>query len=176
MVTATIQNDVESVVKNALKNTFEQSDSEFVKIVDLAANDLMNKMQSIVAVDKGNLKSSIGVINSKKNNKFKWVGPQYSNRNSAFVGGNHAHIVEFGTKERYMKKGLLPGGFTRSSGGTKKFAGLPKYAPYAGKFLGTVQSQPFVRPTIDNYGPSTIDTLKQKVLKIVEQNGAKNNL
>jgi hypothetical protein len=116
------------------------------------------------------------VVRSKKSNYFFWVGPQYSNKSSAFQGGNHAHLVEYGTKERYMKRGLLAGGFTRASGGTQKFKGKSEYAPYAGKYLGTMVSKPFIRPTYDSMGATIIENLKKGTEKIVAEQGNKQGI
>ena len=175
-VTATINVNVEQIVKKSLENTFEQCENDFIKIAQKQADFIKSKMQDIVSVDKGDLKRSIDVVNSRKNNKFFWVGPQYSNRNSAFVGGNHAHLVEFGSKERYMKKGLLPGSFTRGSGGTKKFTGQNNYEPFAGKWLNKMPQKPFVRPTADNYGTQIIETLKNQTKDTVLKQGKRNGL
>jgi hypothetical protein len=172
----TLPNDTEQKVLNLLDKTFESSLQEFAALAMNEANKLEVEMASKVPVDKGALKASIGVSRSKKNNYFFWVGPQYSNKSSAFVGGNHAHLVEYGSKERYMKRGLLAGGFTRSSGGTKKFEGKPEYAPYAGKYLGTMTAKPFVRPTYDQLGTIVMENLKNGTEKIVKQQGAKQGI
>jgi hypothetical protein len=172
----TLPNDTEKKVLELLDKTFANSEKQFADLAHNEANKVEVEMAAKVAVDKGTLKASIGVVKSKKNNYFFWVGPQYSNKSSAFEGGNHAHLVEYGTKERYMKKGLLAGGFTRVSGGTQKFKGKPEYAPYAGKYLGTMVSKPFIRPTYDSMGASIIESLKKGTEKIVAEQGNKQGI
>ena len=171
-----IPNDIEKRVLEMLDKTFENSNKAFIDLAHNEANKVKVEMAAKVAVDKGTLKASIGVVKSKKNNFFFWVGPQYSNKSSAFEGGNHAHLVEYGTKERYMKKGLLAGGFTRVSGGTQKFKGKPEYAPYAGKYLGTMVSKPFLRPTYDSLGASIMENLKKGTEKIVKEQANKQGI
>jgi len=172
----TLPNDTEKKVLELLDKTFANSEKQFADLAHNEANKVEVEMAAKVAVDKGTLKASIGVVKSKKNNFFFWVGPQYSNKSSAFQGGNHAHLVEYGTKERYMKKGLLAGGFTRVSGGTQKFKGKPEYAPYAGKYLGTMVSKPFIRPTYDSMGATIIENLKKGTEKIVAEQGNKQGI
>ena len=172
----TLPNDTEKKVLELLDKTFANSEKQFADLAHNEANKVEVEMAAKVAVDKGTLKASIGVVKSKKNNYFFWVGPQYSNKSSAFEGGNHAHLVEYGTKERYMKKGLLAGGFTRVSGGTQKFKGKPEYAPHAGKYLGTMVSKPFIRPTYDSMGASIIESLKKGTEKIVAEQGNKQGI
>ena len=172
----TLPNDTEKKVLELLDKTFANSEKQFADLAHNEANKVEVEMAAKVAVDKGTLKASIGVVKSKKNNFFFWVGPQYSNKSSAFQGGNHAHLVEYGTKERYMKKGLLAGGFTRSSGGSEKFKGKPEYVPYAGKYLGTMVSKPFIRPTYDSMGTSIIESLKKGTEKIVAEQGTKQGI
>lgn len=171
-----LPNDIEKRVLELLDKTFENSSKAFIDLAHNEANRVEVEMAAKVAVNKGTLKASIGVVKSKKNNYFFWVGPQYSNKSSAFEGGNHAHLVEYGTKERYMKKGLLAGGFTRVSGGTQKFKGKPEYAPYAGKYLGTMVSKPFLRPTYDSLGASIIENLKKGTEKIVKEQANKQGI
>jgi len=171
-----LPNDTEKRVLELLDKTFENSEKQLIDLAHNEANRVEVEMAAKVAVDKGTLKASIGVVKSKKNNYFFWVGPQYSNKSSAFEGGNHAHLVEYGTKERYMKKGLLAGGFTRVSGGTQKFKGKPEYAPYAGKYLGTMVSKPFLRPTYDSLGASIIENLKKGTEKIVKEQANKQGI
>jgi hypothetical protein len=172
----TLPNDTEKKVLELLDKTFANSEKQFADLAHNEANKVELEMAAKVAVDKGTLKASIGVVKSKKNNFFFWVGPQYSNKSSAFEGGNHAHLVEYGTKERYMKKGLLAGGFTRSSGGSQKFKGKPEYTPYAGKYLGTMVSKPFIRPTYDSMGATIIENLKKGTEKIVAEQGNKQGI
>jgi hypothetical protein len=172
----TLPNDIEKKVLDLLDKTFANSEKDFTALANTEANKIEVEMSSKVTVDKGTLKNSIGVIRSKKNNFFFWVGPQYSNKSSSFEGGNHAHLVEYGTKERYMKKGLLAGGFTRVSGGTQKFKGKPEYAPYAGKYLGIMTSKPFLRPTYDSMGATIIENLKKGTEKIVKEQGNKQGI
>jgi len=172
----TLPTDTEKRVLDLLDKTFANSEKDFTTLANTEANKIEVEMSSKVAVDKGALKASIGVVKSKKSNYFFWVGPQYSNKSSAFQGGNHAHLVEYGTKERYMKKGLLAGGFTRSSGGAEKFKGKPEHVPYAGKYLGTMVSKPFIRPTYDSMGATIIENLKKGTEKIVAEQGNKQGI
>lgn len=172
----TLPKNIEQTISNALEKTFDQSAKGFHDIVLAEANAISQNMASRVPVNLGALKASIGVNKSKKNPLFVWVGPQYSNKSSLSEGGNHAHLVEFGSKARYMKRGLIAGEFTRESGGSKKFEGLPRHAPYAGKFTGVMPATPFVRPTFDSMGTTSISNLKAKVLTEVGRQAQKQGL
>lgn len=172
----TIPNDIENNVLNLLNRTFENSLKELTNLANNEALKVETEMQTRVAVNEGTLKASIGVVKSKKNNFFFWIGPQYSNKSTAFQGGNHGHLVEFGTKERYMKKGLLAGGFTRVSGGTQKFKGKFEHTPFAGKYTGIMTAKPFIRPTYDSLGTSIMENLKRFTAKIVSQKGAQQGI
>lgn len=169
--------NIDKIVSDMLTQTFDQSAKSFQDIVLGEANAILQNMSSRVHVDQGTLKASLGIYKSKKNPLFNWVGPEYSNRYSIATGGNHAHLVEFGSKERYMKKGLLAGGFTRKSGGAEKFKGKSEHVPYAGKSTGVMPTTgAFIRPTYDSMGASTLASLKNKVLIEVEKNGTKQGL
>jgi hypothetical protein len=173
----TLPTDIEKKVLDLLDKTFANSEKDFTVLAHNEANKIEVEMQSRTPVAEGTLKASIGVVKSKKNNFFFWVGPQYSNKSSAFEGGNHAHLVEFGTKERYMKKGLFAGGFTRESGGAQKFKGIPEYVPYAGKSTGKMKTnKAFIRPTYDSMGASIIENLKKGTEKIVAEQGNKQGI
>ena len=172
-----LPNNTEKKVLELLDKTFANSEKQFTDLAHTEANKIQVEMASKVPVDSGNLKASIGVIKSKKSNYFFWVGPQYSNKNTPFVGGNHAHLVEYGSKERYMKKGLFAGGFTRESDGAQKFKGYGKYAPYAGKRTGKMKTKgAFMRPTYDSLGASIIENLKKGTEKIVKEQGNKQGI
>ena len=128
---------------------------------------LKDKISANGNVDSGLLRDSIRTFVSRKNpNNFIWIGPDYR-RFTGPGGGFHAHFIEYGTKERYMKRGLLPGGFTRESAGSKKFSGKPQYAPYAGKYTGNTQATPFIRPVMDNYGSKILDMLYAEAQRII---------
>jgi HK97 gp10 family phage protein len=175
-MTVTLPTNIEATVLNMINKTIDVSEPQLKKIVEVQAENISNVMQSKVTVDKGTLKASIGVSKSKKNNYFFWVGPQYAGKNSLFEGGNHGHLVEFGTKERYMKKGLFAGGFTRKSQGTEKFKGFGEYTPFAGKYTGVMKASPFVRPTYDSLGSTVIDNIKKETEKIILKEGDKQGL
>jgi hypothetical protein len=157
-MTVTLPTNIEATVLNMINKTIDVSEPQLKKIVEGEAENISNVMQSKVTVDKGTLKASIGVSKSKKNNYFFWVGPQYAGKNSLFEGGNHAHLIEYGTKERYMKRGLMAGGFTRESQGTEKFKGkFGEYTPFAGKYTGSMTASTIcIRPTYDKMGGSTV--------------------
>lgn len=143
----------------------------FHDVIGLAGKEVVALMQAQIknngSVDDGILLDSIRSFTSRKNpDTFIWIGPDYR-RFTGPGGGYHAHLVEYGTKERYMKRGLLPGGYTRSSGGTKKFSGRNNYKPFAGKWLNKAEAKPFIRPVIDVHGSKILDMLYKGAQKAV---------
>ena len=48
--------------------------------------------------------------------------------------------------------------------------------PYAGKYLGTMVSKPFIRPTYDSMGASIIENLKKGTEKIVKEQANKQGI
>ena len=170
--------DVESRVKVQIEIVIDNSSKEFERIVSKLADEILGEMYLNAPTKTGVLDASLAVMPSKKNIYFKWVGPRYANRRSdnKGEGGNHAHLVEYGTKERYMKKGLFAGGFTRESGGAQKFKGYGKYAPYAGKYTGIMTAKPFIRPTYDKMGSYILATLKKLTEQVVKEQGNKQGI
>lgn len=171
--------DVESKVKIQLEIVIENSSKEFERIVTNLANEILGEMYLNAPTKTGVLDASLAVMPSKKNIYFKWVGPRYSNKNSynKGEGGNHAHLVEYGTKERYMKKGLFAGGFTRESGGAEKFKGKFKHKPFAGKYTGKMKTNgAFIRPTYDKMGGYILATLKKLTEQVVKEQANKQGI
>lgn len=171
-------NQVDNYVKYHLDNTFNSADPRFQKIVSKLAAEIESELQYAAPEKTSTLRFSIKIFKSRKNRYFMWVGPEYTNRRSynKGEGGNHAHLVEYGTKERYMKKGLLAGGFTRESGGTVTFKGKHKNIPYAGKYTGKMGAKPFMRPTYDKMNNYIINSLKEATLLAVKIEAEKNGL
>lgn len=173
-----IPNDSGSKVKFQLQEVFQSCDSEFQNIISKIAYVLAGEMQDQAPLKTGILRDSIGRFKSKKNIYFMWVGPTYTNKRSynKGFGGNHAHLVEYGTKERYMKKGLLPGGFTRESNGEKKFTGKSNSKPFAGKNVGAMTANPFIRRTYDIHGNFVLETIKKATILAIEKQAKQQGL
>ena len=170
--------DVESKVKVQIEIVIDNSSKEFERIVSKLADEILGEMYLNAPTKTGVLDASLAVMPSKKNIYFKWVGPRYANRRSynKGEGGNHAHLVEYGTKERYMKKGLLEGGFTRESGGSQKFKGKYEHKPFAGKYTGIMTAKPFIRPTYDKMGSYILATLKKLTEQVVKEQANKQGI
>lgn len=126
-----------------------------------SAQPLIDAMKSKVPVDTGMLRQSISVWSAKRRPYRVYVGPSYK----IFDGGRIAHIIEYGTVERVMKKGLRAGVITQTT--MQKFAGPPIFAPYKGKRTGVVSARPFIRPAVASTSEEISNRLKQNVLELV---------
>ena len=123
-----------------------------------AAQPLIDEMKARVPVDTGRLRNSITVWSAKKNPYRVYVGPSYK----LGGGGRVAHILEYGTVERVMAKGLRAGGITQST--MQVFQGPRKFAPYKGKRLGAVVARPFIRPAVEAVNDVVVRNLQQNIL------------
>lgn len=126
-----------------------------------SAQPLIDAMKAKVPVDTGRLRESITVWSAKRRPYRVYVGPSYK----IYDGGRIAHILEYGTVERVMKKGLRAGGITQTT--MQKFEGPPIFAPYKGKKTGVVMARPFIRPAVDAVGDIVSERLKNNVLELV---------
>lgn len=164
MITVVKPDSVESHVKIQIENVFNSADSRLLKIINDLATEIESELDAAAPEKTGTLRFSIKKFRSRKNKYFMWVGPEYTNKHSLNKGdgGNHAHLVEFGTKERYMKKGLFAGGYTRESQGAEKFKGKAIWKPFAGKYTGKMKTnKAFIRPTYDKMGSYILQKLAE---------------
>jgi len=111
-------------VEKQLQDLMKKLGADKVEPVLLnAAKDLAKEMKSNLArvTDEktGNLKKAIGAKKLKRylDNPAAGAGIKYG-----YKGGNHAHLIEYGTAERFHK---------------------------SGKSVGAIQPRPFVRPAWD---------------------------
>ena len=103
----------------------------------------------------GNLSKSIGAIKNKQEGQT--VGITVGPRRSKGYKGHHAHLVEYGTAPRQVKKKQV-------------LAGNGKFW---GKSVASSPAQPFLRPAYD----SKIDTVQNEIKKEFQsilQSGFKN--
>jgi len=123
-----------------------------------AAQPLIDEMKARVPVDTGRLRNSITVWSARKNPYRVYVGPSYK----LGGGGRVAHILEYGTVERVMTKGLRAGGITQST--MERFKGPSEFAPYKGKSTGVVMARPFIRPAVEAASDLVIRNLQHNIL------------
>lgn len=140
-------------VKMALNAMNVLRDDEIKKLLTQAAQPLINEMRTRAPKDKGALARSIDVWNARKTPYRVWVGPSYK----LGQGGRHAHLVEYGTAERVMKKGLRAGNITQAT--MQVFRGPSYFRPFAGKRVGVMPAQPFIRNSVQATG----DQVKQNI-------------
>jgi HK97 gp10 family phage protein len=140
---------VDDIVNGIKLLSNESNFKDIEKVNQTVANDLIIAIKSAVPVNTGDLKNSIESFKSKKNTNFLWVGPNYSTKKSMFKGGNHAHLVEYGTVDRYV-------------GSKSKYvaANLSKAGVKQG-FKGKMPAHPFIRPTYDKMKTSLLEKLKK---------------
>ena len=174
----TEKEDIGGLIRQ-LKSVAGPNNYFFHDIIDKVGRQVIELMQAEITangtVKNGTLRNSIRSFVSKKNPNFIWVGPDY--RVYSGGGGYHAHFIEYGTKERYMKKGLLAGGFTRKSGGSEKFKGKHQWKPYAGKYTGKAPSdKPFLRPVHDKYGNQILSMMYNEAQRIIIEECKKNGI
>lgn len=166
----TEKEDIGGLIRQ-LKSVTGNNNYFFHDIISKAGQEvealMKNQIISNGTVASGMLRDSIRTFVSKKNPNFIWIGPDYRIYNGQ-GGGYHAHFIEYGTKERYMKKGLLAGDFTRKSGGSQKFKGPHKWKPYAGKYTGRMKGdRPFLRPVHDLYGNQILKMIYEGAQSII---------
>ena len=152
---------IDDIVNGIKLLSNEQNFQDIAKVNQSVANDLIIALRSAVPVDKGNLRNSIESFKSKKNANFLWVGPKYSSKKSMFEGGNHAHLIEYGTVDRYV-------------GSRSKYvaANLAKAGVKQG-FKGRMTAHPFIRPTYDKMKNSLLEKLKKGYEKVIIDAGKK---
>ena len=157
--------DVKLALEAMAGNGLIRKDVE--KVLTESAQPLINSMKAKVPVDTGRLRESITVWSAKRNPYRVYVGPSYR----IYNGGRIAHILEYGTVERVMKKGLRAGNITQTT--MQKFKGPPIFVPYKGKRLGAVVARPFIRPAVEETRSEVSEKLKVNVLDIVQQKAIK---
>jgi len=132
-----------------------------------AAAQMVEAVRNATPVDTGRLRESIGFIDrSKSKSRTKWrAGVIIGARNyGSFRGmGAHAFLVEFGTAERVMLKGLRPGGITQKS--MEKYSGHGAYTPRAGKSTGQVVGRRFMQKTFD----ANADLVGRQIIANIEE-------
>jgi HK97 gp10 family phage protein len=158
-------------VAKALLNTRDGLNAkQLQEMLTKAAQPLIDEMKKQAPKNTGALAQSITVWSSRKNPYRVWVGPSYK----LGVGGRHAHLVEYGTAERVMKQGLRAGGITQST--MKPFAGPPKFAPYAGKRVGVMPAQPFIRTSVAMAKDVVVNNIQAAYLEYITAIARKNKL
>lgn len=120
------------------------------------AKVLIDEIRRNVPEKNGHLRNSISAFPSKKNENFLWVGPRYAGKGSLFVGGNHAHLVEYGTVERYTG--------TKSKYVAKELARNKVKQGYKGKMT----PHPFIRPAYDKMKGTVLKLLIDGYNKTIE--------
>ena len=144
-------------VKMAMQAMNVLSDDEIKKILTTAAQPLINEMKTRAPKNTGSLADSISVWNARKTPYRVWVGPSYKIGN----GGRHAHLVEYGTVERVMKKGLRAGNITQ--GTMQVFKGPSYFRPFAGKSVGIMPAQPFIRNSVEAARSTVVQNIHQAI-------------
>jgi hypothetical protein len=93
-----------------------------------------------------------------------YVGPRYSNSKSLLsMGGNAAHLLEFGTVERF-RANSKKGGLGKSSKGVR--TGLSSV--YGAKHsTGRVKAYGVIRRAYDEYSPAGIAFLKESIVSLI---------
>lgn len=140
------------------------------KVLMDAAQPLIADMKSRAPKDTGRLANSITVWSAKRRPYRVYVGPSYK----LWAGGRIAHIIEYGTVERFMKKGLRAGGITQST--MEPFKGKPEWVPYKGKSTGVVPARPFIRPAVEATQTQVIERLRNNMLVVIANKAKKAGL
>jgi HK97 gp10 family phage protein len=128
----------------------------YTKVNYSVAKVLIDEIRRNVPEKNGHLRNSISAFQSKKNENFLWVGPRYEGKNGLFKGGNHAHLVEYGTVDRYV-------------GVKSKYvaANLSKAGVRQG-FKGKMTPHPFIRPAYDKMKGTILKLLIEGYNKTIE--------
>lgn len=148
--------------------------AEIRKIVKGEGDAMIATAKTLAAKESGGLAASIGYV-TKNDAKFPTsvlIGPDYKR------GGQHAHIIEFGTVERFR--------------GDKQFLKAVRAAKRYGISASTIQrsleantalhstgigpSLPFMRPAFDRHKRDAEKSITQKVFRLVKTQAKKNKL
>lgn len=120
------------------------------KTLRKAAKPLVDEAKKLVPVDKGELKKSIGVEQSKVAGNY--VGVQAGPRRGMFAG-YHAHLVEYGTGPRKLDKPI-----------TLKIGS--KWVTIT--HTGSMPAHPFMRPAYDAKIGQVQEEVKKELNNILE--------
>ena len=144
-------------IVEGLKQLYNEDIKEaFFKVNYNVAKELIGELRA--AAPEGNTRNlinSISMFPSKKNPNFLWVGPRYEGKNGLYKGGNQAHLVEYGTVDRYV-------------GVKSKYVAkeLSKNKVKQG-FRGKMPAKPFIRPTYDKMRGSLLQKLSNGYAKVI---------
>jgi len=96
-----------------------------------------------------------------------YVGPRYGNQSTGSWGGNAAHLIEYGTAERF-RANTKKGGVGKKQG----FKGV-----YGAKFsTGRVKGFGVIRKAKDEYAPIGMAAMKTKMEKLIIESAKKANI
>jgi len=173
-------NDVASALNGLSWKGIDEKTGE--KILKMVAAPLIDEMKARAPIKEGKLRESITVWSGKRRPYRVYVGPNYrwwglrkGGRGVRFgKGGSIAHIIEYGTVNRVMQKGLRAGGITDVT--MQKFKGPPQFAPYKGKSTGVVAARPFIRPALAATKKEIEYNLQTKVVENIITVATKLNL
>lgn len=138
------------------------NNSALTDAVEDGAQVLVTAMQEDYnKIDKtgigGDINIVINAIRSKKTKNRVIVGPD----RKASRGWQLSHILEYGTVERYMKKGLRAGNITQKT--MRPFQGPNYFRPYAGKYTGVMPARSFIRTAVDRSQPDVIKAIAESL-------------
>ena len=147
-------------VASSLVNTIKEN---YIKRGHIKSGALVNSIQAFQRKRKG------------KSDPFftYYVGPKYGNGSVASqlssAGGNAAHLLEYGTVERYAAN--------IAKGGVGKKQGLSKiYGEKAFRGRIVPPTVGVIRLSVDQYGPIGIATLKEKMIALMRQSAKEKGL
>jgi len=165
-MTATVNRSGLNALETALRE-LDINNAESLEILQTVAAPVVADMQSSAPNKTGATMRSIRVYRQAKSPYRKiQIGPMYV-KGGGPDAGNAAHLTEFGTAERVMKKGLRAGGITQKT--MEPFAGPNFFRPYAGKPLGRVQSKAWIYNVFIRQKSAVLATGKALLLHAIEQ-------
>jgi hypothetical protein len=168
MITIKIDGLTETI--NKLKAENFMPDREIEKIVERAAQPLVERIKSNYLArghkKTGALINSIEAFKRKRKGKNDpyytyYVGPRYTGGKSLFsYGGNAAHLLEYGTAERYRAN--------VKAGGVGKKQGLKSV--YGAKLSTGKVDKPtigVIRQSYDEYKQAGIEFMKAQITSLI---------
>jgi HK97 gp10 family phage protein len=151
----------------ALKQLGQFVEEKLNDVTKVEADNLVVLLKNRIATNDnvltGTLKNSITVYPSKKNPTYMWVGADYRrSKNIQGIGGGYAaHLVEFGTVDRYVGVKSKYVAKALSKAGVRK------------GYRGKMPVKPFMRPVYDENKAKVLQNLEKGYWKKIEEEAIK---
>jgi len=148
-VEVNFRTDVNTMAKNLGETKI--SGEDLYKALATSVQPMINGIRNNIPVHTGNLRESVGLIerNKGKSKGKDWANIMIGARTYGGYKGYHASLLEKGTDERIMTKGLRAGDITQKT--MQPFAGKWWMKPEAGKSTGKITGRRWMQKGFDEH-------------------------